>query len=80
MKKIRLVKNTCYDWLINFIREPLRKCVGCFRDKVISLFETITPKQTVHGKERTLICVGFSEVRLKVGGILKELKDGENTM
>ena len=32
------------------------------------------------GKERTLICVGFSEVRLKVGGILKELKDGENTM
>ena len=50
MKKIRLVKNTCYDWLINFIPEPLRKCVGCFRDKVISLFETITPKQTVHGK------------------------------
>ena len=50
MMKIRLVKNTCYDWLINFIPEPLRKCVGCFRDKVISLFETITPKQTVHGK------------------------------
>ena len=29
-KKIRPIKNTCYDWLINNITEPIRKSVGGF--------------------------------------------------
>ena len=26
MKKIRSIKNTWYDWLINYIPEPIKKC------------------------------------------------------
>ena len=25
MKKIRPIKNTCYDWLINYILQPIRR-------------------------------------------------------
>ena len=32
MKKIRSIKNTWYDWLINYIPEPIRKSVGGFKD------------------------------------------------
>ena len=28
MKKKRPIKNTWYDWLINYISEPIRKTVG----------------------------------------------------
>ena len=41
----------------DYIPEPIRKTVGIFKDKVVSLFETNTPedygKKTVHvkGKE-----------------------------
>ena len=31
MKKIRPVKNTWYDWLIDFIPDPIRKSVGGFK-------------------------------------------------
>ena len=34
MKKIRPVKNTWYDWLINYIPEAIRKRVGGFKDKM----------------------------------------------
>ena len=44
MKKIRSIKNTCYDWFINYISEPIKK--GSFKDKVASLFKTNTSKQT----------------------------------
>ena len=37
IKKIRPVKNTWYDWLINYIPEPIRKSVGGFKDKILSL-------------------------------------------
>ena len=37
MKKIRPVKSSWYDWLINYIPEPIRKSVGGFKDKTISL-------------------------------------------
>ena len=30
MKKIRLIKNTWYNWLINLIPEPVTKIVGGF--------------------------------------------------
>ena len=52
MKKIRPIKNTQCDWLINFIHEPKTKAVSCFKDKVISLFKTNTPKQKGMGTKR----------------------------
>ena len=45
MKKIRPVKNIWYDWLINYIPERIRKSAGDFKNKVISLFKTNTPKK-----------------------------------
>ena len=43
MKKIMPIKNTWYDWLINYIPEPIRLSVAGFKDKIISLFKTNTP-------------------------------------
>ena len=54
IKKTRSIKNTWYDWLINDIPEPLRKSVGDFKDKIVSLFETNTPKQTMYGRGKKL--------------------------
>ena len=42
------------DWLINYIPEPIRKKVGAFKDKVISLFKTNILKQTVYGRGKKL--------------------------
>ena len=53
-KKINPIKNTCYDWLINYISEPIRKSVGSFKDKVIIIFKANTPKETVYGRENKL--------------------------
>ena len=54
IKKVRPIKDTWYDWLINYIPEPIRKRVGGFKDKFISLFNTITPNQTVYGRGKKL--------------------------
>ena len=51
MKEKSPDKNTWYNWLINYIPEPIRKTVGGFRDKAVSLFKTNTPKK-VHIWER----------------------------
>ena len=48
------MKNTWYDWLINYILEPFRKGLGGFKDKIVSLFKTNTPKQTVYGRGKEL--------------------------
>ena len=37
MEKERPIKNTWYDWLINYVSRPIRKTVGGFKDKVKSL-------------------------------------------
>ena len=47
MKKTRVVKNTWCDWLINYVPDTIRKIAGGFKDKIVSLFKTNTPKQTV---------------------------------
>ena len=47
MKKIRPIKYTWYNWLINYIPESIRKSVGGFKDKILKikcLFTTNTPK------------------------------------
>ena len=54
MKKISPIKDAWYYWLYNYIPEPIRKSVGSFKGKVISLFKTNTPKQTVHGRGKKL--------------------------
>ena len=51
-KKIRSVESTWHDWLIDFIPEPTRKSVDTF--KVLSLFKTNNPKQTVYEEEKKL--------------------------
>ena len=33
IKKIRPIKNTSYDWLIDYIPKPIRKSLGGFKDK-----------------------------------------------
>ena len=38
MKKIRPFKNDWYEWLINYIPEPIIKIVGGFKDNILSLF------------------------------------------
>ena len=49
-KKIRLIKNTWYNLLINYIPEPITKSVGGFKENVIRLVKTNSPKQTVYGR------------------------------
>ena len=53
-KKIRPIRSTWYDWLFNYIPESIRKSVGGFKDKVINLFKTNTPKQSTYGKGKKL--------------------------
>ena len=53
-KKIGPIKNTWYDWLINYIPEPVTKIVGDSKDKIVSLFKTNTLKQTVYGGRKKL--------------------------
>ena len=52
MKKIRPIKKTCYDWLIVSTPKPIRKCLGGFKDKIVSLFKTNTPRETCMEEER----------------------------
>ena len=34
MKEKGPIKNTWFDWLINYISKPIRKSVGAFKDKL----------------------------------------------
>ena len=54
MNRIRPIKNTWYHWLINYIHEPIRKSVSGLKDKIVNLFKTNTPKQTVYGRGKKL--------------------------
>ena len=39
---------------MNYIPESIRKIAGGFKDKVVSLFKTNTPKQTLYGRGKKL--------------------------
>ena len=54
MKKIRPIETNWYDCLINYIPKPIRKSAGGFKDKIVSLFKTSTPKQTAYGRGKKL--------------------------
>ena len=38
MKKLRPIKNTAYDWLINHFLESIRQNVDGSKDKIVSHF------------------------------------------
>ena len=46
--------NTWCDWLTNYILKSIRKSVDGFKNKLLSLFKTNTPRQTVYGREQKL--------------------------
>ena len=49
MQKIRLIKNTWFDWFIDYFPEPIRKSVGGFKNRILNIlniFKRNTPKQT----------------------------------
>ena len=54
MKKIKPIKITSNDWLINYIPEPMTKFVGGFKDKIVSLFSTNIHKPNVYGGGKKL--------------------------
>ena len=54
MKKIRPIKHTSYDCIINYIPEPIRKSIVSLKDKILSFFKTNTPKQTMDVKGKKL--------------------------
>ena len=50
MKKIKPIKNTWYDWLINYSPDP--KIVGGFKDKIVSLLIQTHPITLCMREER----------------------------
>ena len=54
-KKVRPIKNIWYDWLINYIPEPITKVVGRFKDKIVNLFNTDTLKQPIYERGKKLM-------------------------
>ena len=54
MKKIRPIKNNWYDWWINYITELITNILGVFKDKIVRLSNTNTPKQTVYRRWKKL--------------------------
>ena len=50
----KAIKNTWYNWLIDYIPQPIRKTVGCFKEKMVSRFKTNIPKQAVYGRRKKL--------------------------
>ena len=59
MMKMRPIKNTWHDWLINCTSEPIRKSTGGSKDKIVRLFKKNTPKlsksKTQNKKLETLL-------------------------
>ena len=73
MKKIRPVENTWYDWLIFYNSEPIRKSIGGLKGKIISLFKTEMPKQTVYGRRKKLR--ELKKRNIKIPFISDEIKE-----
>ena len=63
MKKIRPVKNTWFDWLINYIPDPIKKSLGGFKDKILNIFKANTPKKAVYGRGKKLSKPGKQNVK-----------------
>ena len=73
MKKIGSIKINWKDWLINYIPEPIRKSAVGFKDKVISIFKTNTPKQTVERNRRKKLSKPKTQNKIRNPFILKNI-------
>ena len=74
MKKMRPIKSTWYDLLINYITETLSKTAGGFKDEIVSLFDTNKPKQNVYGRTKKLN-KPKTQIRIRNFFILKKKKE-----
>ena len=54
IKKLRPIKKRWYDYLINYFPEAIRRSVGSVKDKILSLFKTNTPEQTMYARGKNL--------------------------
>ena len=54
LKKLTSIRKIWYNWWINYTTKPLIKSVSVLKDKVMSLYKTNTPKQTVYGRGKKL--------------------------
>ena len=54
IKKIKPIKNTCYDLLINYIPQPIKNVRAVLKMKLLVFFKTNTPKQTVCRRRKKL--------------------------
>ena len=52
MKKLRPIKNTWYDWLINYVPKPIRKSVSVLKDKFIIFLTQIHLSKLLMGEDR----------------------------
>lgn len=52
-EKERPIKNTWYDWLVNYISEAIRKTGGEFKDKLVSFLKQMRLKIMVNK-----LCIG----------------------
>ena len=62
-KKIRPVRNTWYDCFNNYFPEPIRKSVDGFKDKIVSLFKSNTPKQNMCRRGQKLSKLKIQNIR-----------------
>ena len=46
------IKKSWYDWLTNFIPEPVRKSVGGFKDKIVVFLRQTHLNKLCMGEER----------------------------
>ena len=74
IKKLRPIKKTWYDYLINYFPEAIRRSVGSFKNKILILFKTNTPKQTMYGRGKKLRKSKTQNIRKKKKKTLEKKK------
>ena len=72
MKKIRPIKNILFDWLVNYILEPIRISAGGSKEKGISIFNSNTSKHTVWERKETQKPKAQNKIRIPF--VLKKKK------
>ena len=73
MKKISSIKNTLYDWLISYIHEPIRKSLGGFKDKIVSLFKTSAPKK-MYNRSDNIRFTSYNDAKKVIDELLESLR------
>ena len=76
MKKIRPIKNILFDWLVNYILEPIRISAGGSKEKGISIFNSNTSKHTAWERKETQ--KPKTQNKIRIPSILKKKKKLSN--